>query len=37
MAFLLFCFITSGMYSHVLKGFPYLTTGLEIMKEDKEL
>jgi len=30
------CFIASAMYSHVLMGFSNLTTGLEIMKGDKE-
>ena len=31
-----YCFIASAMYSHVLMGFSNLTTGLEIMKGDKE-
>lgn len=30
------CFIASAMYSRVLMGFSNLTTGLEIMKGDKE-
>lgn len=31
-----YCFIASAMYSHVLMGFSNLTSGLEIMKGDKE-